>query len=138
MSIFPYNGKRPRVHISRVRSKCTCEYCCSVRDAHDDDEMAQDYRVASYSGKDIFNELKVGDSVEYYIIPYEDRHVVYNSSDRKWDFIEEVAKRKLSGLVVSKTDRVAYIGNQPISAAECWTWGLRIKKTPPEEPILKP
>ncbi len=127
MSIFPYNGKRPRVHISSVRHNCTCEYCCSVRDAHDDDVMTEEYELAVYKGKKIFNELKIGNSVEYFIIPHEDRKVVYHSDDIKWDFIEQVATRKLSGVVVSKTKNVIFVDKQPMSAAECWSWGLRKK-----------
>jgi hypothetical protein len=139
-------NERPRVHISGARNGCTCEYCCSIRDAHDDDEMAMEYDLAMYRGKDMFDELKVGDSVEYYHIPHEWRKVVYHSDNIKWELIEERATKKFYAKVISKTEHRIEIdirdivipktghrlekdntvkSTQKISAAECWAWGLR-------------
>jgi hypothetical protein len=113
--------------MSMVRDGCTCEYCCGIRDEHDDEQLAEEHDLAMHCGKEIFNELKVGDSVEYYRIPWEDRKVVYHSGEFKWKLIEECATHKFQDVVTSKSEnRIKLNKNkQRISPAECWCWGMR-------------
>lgn len=107
------------------KNNCTCEYCCFVRDENDDKEMAMEYDVAMSCGKDVFDSLNVGDLVEYYRIPYDDRKVVHLPENIKWKCIEEIATKKFQGIVDSKTEYKIEVNKNKISPAECWAWGLR-------------
>lgn len=122
------SGHRTSIHADALRDECTCKYCCSVRDFYDDQEIQLEYEVALSCGKDIFNELQVGDQVEYYIIPHEHRKMVYLPANIKWELIQEEAK-KFNATVTSKTQQDVEIETnghkRKISAAECWEWALR-------------
>jgi len=112
-------------HCAHVHKNCTCEYCCSVRDEEDDEQMEQEYKTAMYCGQEMFDTLQVGDSVQYYNIPYEDRNIVYI---RNLNIIKEYARAIMQGTVITKTEHYIEIEinrhKQKASPAECWCWGL--------------
>jgi hypothetical protein len=117
----------PRPHISRVKDGCTCEYCCSVRDAHDEYEMEEEYKVAKFVGGPIFKSIGVGDRVQYYRLPYEHRNAVYTNYLK---YIQECATTTFQGVVLSKTEHSMKVladglgDSHNVGPSECCMWGM--------------
>lgn len=114
------------------RKGCSCEYCCFVQDEMDDKRAEQDYDLAVYKGRPIFDTMKEGDRVVWYNIPHEHRNVVYR--DRIEDVLE-VATAEIKGTIIRKhdTDPIAFLevktesGHiQKIGLAECHAWALNL------------
>ena len=120
-------NERPHVHISGAKDGCTCEYCCNVRDAHDDDEMKEEYEVAKFVGGPIFESIGVGDRVQYYRLPYEHRKAVYT---KDLEYIQECATKIFQGVVLSKTEYNMKVladglgGPHNVGPSGCCMWGM--------------
>jgi hypothetical protein len=119
--------KLRKPHVFRIKDRCTCEYCCSVRDANDEYEMAQEYEVAKFVGGPIFDSINVGDRVQYYKLPYEHRKAVYTNY---LEYIQECATMTFKGVVLSKNEHSMKVladglgGPHNVRPSECCMWGM--------------